>query len=416
MARKNREVVLADLRDEDDALEPADGLDAVGEADAEHPREYPVSQPDRSVSTVLLIEPPSPALKRVIDLLTRHGYRVLRTHGERGIYDAFRSERIHAVVLDYGRFGDASHGIVHRLRAMSPAVPILIRGAGLGPAQRLALIRELDVNGFHDGGDDSEALLELIETAVATSRCIERLSTEQELRGLALAKLCHNLRSPLHVIQGYAELLQNEGATADFENILDRVAEATDTAVGLVHDYLDLARLEEPGIAVRRERVDVDDLVADLEVLASRHIGKRPLRFTAAVPREGAFVYTDGDKLVRILEQLVANAAQFATTGDIELGVRFGSDYVDFVVSDQGPGIGETDGPFVFNPFHQRREEYLSSAPGQGVGLAIAQRLSALIGGTLQAERGERPGATFLLRLPGDSFAPSDYRRGQTLH
>ena len=101
-----------------------------------------------------------------------------------------------------------------------------------------------------------------------------------------------------------------------------------------------------------------------------------------------------------VLAQLLENAVKFSRAGTIELDVNDGPDAAQFVVRDVGPGIGAEALPALFDPFRQHPEMQETSTPGQGLGLAIARRLTDLLGGSLSVGRGEQGGAVFTLSIP----------------
>lgn len=356
--------------------------------------------PGEGAATILVVSDRRDALDALVPSLARENYRVLTAPNAKAALDDFLRERAHVVVIDHQQLDTGGTELVRRVRALAPAVSIIVQSSALTPEQRRDLIRDLDVNAIHNDREDPERVLEQVACALAATRCFERMRAEQEVRSLILAKLCHNLRSPLHVIQGYVEVMRGDPAAASFDEILFRVAGAADNAIGLLQDYLDLARLEAPGLLVRREDVAIDELVAEMRGLASRQIGERPLRLTTSIQTAGAMIRTDGEKLRAILAQLMANAIKFTPEGHIHLAVRAVPGRTNFALADTGPGISDQDLGTLFAPFQQRPNESLASMPGQGIGLAIAQRLAALIGASLTARRGKHGGAVFTLSVP----------------
>ena len=342
--------------------------------------------------------------------LERRGYRAIAVPdpGE-ALVAAARGHAV-AAVLYRGFVEAAAPELLGRLRAAMPLSPLIIAGPeGTTPVapEHNAICSE----------DDAPAhLADLVDCGVAVARSLGRSRAEHEVRSLILAKLCHDLRSPLHVIQGYTEVLRGDPAAAPFENILERLAGATDTAIGLIGDYLDLARLNAPGMAIRRERVDLEELVQDLRAAAELRIGKRPLAFEVSSAAARSYLYADGDILRAVLGQLLANAVKFTPSGAIRLSICGGHGETRFEVADQGPGISDAELPGLFTPFRQGAPGALSSTPGEGVGLAMASRLTALLGGSLAAARRRDGGALFTLRLPEGLHAYPQQARERVLH
>jgi signal transduction histidine kinase len=243
--------------------------------------------------------------------------------------------------------------------------------------------------------------LPLLRAALAAAQAFEHAHAELEARRLVLAKLCHDIRSPLHVVHGYTEIVRDDPKAAPFEHLLTRLDAAVDTAIGLVQNYVDLARLSTPGFVRYRERVDVDEILDEVRDAAVRQIGSRPLRFVTSVPAEGGYLYVDGEILRAVLLELVRNAVKFTAVGTIRLYVRTTGERTIFSVADSGPGIPDSDLLGLFVPFQQRADTRITSTPGQGVGLAMAERLSALMGGALAVTRTGPSGTTLTLSVPG---------------
>jgi signal transduction histidine kinase len=362
-------------------------------------------------ATILIADPLADSCAALRRGLSAEGHHVLSASTPEGALDAFVRERPQLVVVHERLLEGDGSDLVRRLRALAPLLPIVLATG----RRRRELLEEVAPQAVLREDDHPERALDVIDCVLATSRSIERVQAENDVRSLVLAKLCHSLRSPLHVIQGYTDILRDEPEAQSFDELLERLAGATETALELVRDYLDLARVEAPGPMVRRERVDVDTLLMEILNIAGRQIGDRPLRLTTSVPFAGTSLHTDGEKLRVILNQLLANAIKFSSEGDIRLTVRPLGDSTEFIVADRGPGIAREDRPVLFTPFRQKLHEELTSTPGQGVGLAIAERLSTLLGASLNVVPRDNGGTIVTLRIPAALIAQSA-GHARTLH
>ena len=202
------------------------------------------------------------------------------------------------------------------------------------------------------------------------------------------------------MIHGYAELLTQQQRTPLEADITLRLGAAADTALGLMQHYLDLASLEAPGIRVRSEPVDLGDLFEELRLFAARAIGDRPIRLITSAPPHGAVLCTDGAKLRAILTEVLSNAIKFTDRGHIHIDLVATRSSTQFVVRDPGNGIAQDDMPILFEAFRQHDTDAMSSTPGRGLGLAIALRLSVLLGAELTARRSAGDGTIVTLALP----------------
>jgi signal transduction histidine kinase len=350
--------------------------------------------------TILVVNDQEEPLVSVRSLLECEGYRVLAAADSAVALDLFVREHADILLIEQAMVERDSAQLLRRVRLLDDGVPVVVSGRALDAAHRRRLMRRFDLHGIYDQNTDSSMVLELIESALASSRRVRNARVARELRDLILVKFCHDLRNSLHVIRGYTEILCGDPETVSVEGILDRLGVASDTALGLAEDYLDLARLDASGVIVRREAVDIDALLDDLRALSSRQIGRRPVQFTTDVPFPGAVMCTDGEKVRATLAQLLANAIKFTPSGEVRLTVRSAPGRTDFVLTDAGPGIKQDALPDILSPVCQFRHDVAATAPGQGVGLAIALRLSALIGASLTATSDSGGAAIFTLSLP----------------
>lgn len=233
--------------------------------------------------------------------------------------------------------------------------------------------------------------LAVIARRWALAEVARRREAERGIRGDALARMgamvAHEIRNPLGVIRGSAELIRARGGTAlppaDRDALLDILGEA-DRLRRLTDDFLDLAR--DPAIAPAP--LDVSAVAGEAARTVSRSHG------SLAVHLEGDVrAHADPARLHQVLSNLLVNAAQAgARNAWVRADVHEGTARI--VVRDDGPGIDPTVRPRLFEPFATGRAE------GTGLGLALSRRIVERHGGTLRLLGVPAPGAAFELRLP----------------
>ncbi|HKU38291.1 MAG TPA: hybrid sensor histidine kinase/response regulator, partial [Polyangiales bacterium] len=213
-----------------------------------------------------------------------------------------------------------------------------------------------------------------------------------------LAKLGHELRSPLAPILTAVELLNQHPAVARERDVIDR---HTRHLARLVDDLLDISRVTRGFVELRSERVSLDSVLQRaLEIvnpLVSRN--RHTLRYATA---PGVWLQGDHVRLAQVFGNLLTNAAKFtAPGGTIELSIASLGDRVRVSVRDNGRGIARDKLAHIFQPFVQADRDLDALRGGLGLGLAIVDDLVKRHGGTISVHSdGPARGSTFTVDLP----------------
>ena len=240
------------------------------------------------------------------------------------------------------------------------------------------------------------ALVALALTAAAfqwaRSEARRRDGSERAARGEALAKMAamvaHEVRNPLGIIRGAAELIGARSgdrlAPSDAEALRD-ILEEVQRLNRLTQDFLDLAR--EPHLEATP--VELGELAAE----AARGLGHAWSAVEVRLDVPALRVQADPGRLRQVLANLLANACQ-AGAHHVQVSGRALDGSALLEIRDDGPGIAAEIAPRLFDPFASGR------VGGTGLGLAISRRIVERHGGTLELLEDGRPGAAFGLRLP----------------
>jgi len=241
------------------------------------------------------------------------------------------------------------------------------------------------------------------------------LAREHELRETAeeanrlkdefLAIMSHELRNPLNVILGYAELLLRMDEIKSAPH-LHRMADAVKrNAVAqskLIRDLLDLSRLRSGKLELNRETVSpVASIENAIETVRMDAEGKG-VAIKVEAPDDALFVRADPVRLEQIIWNLLNNSVKFTPAGGL-ITVRLEEENEEIVltVSDNGQGIDSSFLPHIFEIFRQADPGTSRAQQGMGIGLAVVQQLVELHGGSVAAySAGVGQGATFTIRLP----------------
>jgi signal transduction histidine kinase/ActR/RegA family two-component response regulator len=215
-----------------------------------------------------------------------------------------------------------------------------------------------------------------------------------------LAMLGHELRNPLSPIVTALELmkLRGDGTLTREQEVIDR---QTRHLIRLVDDLLDVSRITRGKVELRRQTVEVRDVLAKATEIASPLLEQRRHHFEVHAPPRGLRLDADEARVSQVVANLLTNAAKYTPPGGhISLSARReGADAV-IEVRDDGIGISSSLLPHIFDLFVQGRQSSDRAEGGLGLGLALVRNLVAMHGGTVQARSaGVGKGSTFTVRL-----------------
>ncbi len=231
-----------------------------------------------------------------------------------------------------------------------------------------------------------------------------RLAELDRLKAEFISIATHELKTPINVIGGYAELLET-GAYGDVatrqREVLASVREQTRVLTRLVNQLLDMSRLEAGGMQVHLEAADLravlEELRRSFEPLARQKHIDLVVQIEPSTPRA---VPLDAARVrEQLLGNLLSNALKFTPEGGrIRLRARGAPDAAVIEVSDTGVGIPPEKLPHIFDKFYQVGAEARSK--GAGLGLSIAREIVEAHGGGIEVESTPGRGTTFRISLP----------------
>jgi two-component system sensor histidine kinase BaeS len=253
-----------------------------------------------------------------------------------------------------------------------------------------------------------EGTTELAALADAFNQMAEQLAASRDAERAFLLSVSHELKTPLTAIRGYAEGLA-EGAFEPEEAAATITTEAR-RLERLVHDLLDLARMNRAEFAVRRDPVDLAEVVREA---ARRHEPTaRGLGVELAAHGAESWVEGDADRILQIASNLIENALRETPPGG---SVAVSADAAQLVVADTGPGIPEDDIPHAFERFYLYDKVGRDKPVGSGLGLAIVKQLATAMGGDVRVASGA-VGTTFTVSLRPQARRVDDLEVGPVQH
>jgi signal transduction histidine kinase len=227
-----------------------------------------------------------------------------------------------------------------------------------------------------------------------------------------LANISHELRTPLNAVINFARLMNEQihgplGAP-DYLEYARSIHDSGANLLRLIEQVLDFARSDAGGLTLSEQPVNLRGLLESVSRLLLPEASRSGIELRTSVPADLPAVLGDSARLRQVLVSLLTNALKFAagtSGGRVSLSARVLPDRggIEVLISDNGPGIGASDLARVLQPFERAADPTM---PGVGLGLALAQRLVSLHGGTLTLDSAPGRGTVARVRLPPDRVLP----------
>ncbi len=239
--------------------------------------------------------------------------------------------------------------------------------------------------------------------AVLVLNDITPLRRLEQVRKDFVANVSHELKTPITLIKGFAETLQDrsvrESPDAErFLGILFRNAERMDA---LVDDLLTLARLERPDAPpLRREPTRIRPLLENVAEAVESRRAERGSRLALSCPDDLEARVNEG-LLEQAVLNLTDNALKYSGAGaEVELAAREADGFLEILVRDDGPGIPARHLPRIFERFYRVDWARSREEGGTGLGLSIVRHIALAHGGEASVESREGAGSAFRIRVP----------------
>jgi signal transduction histidine kinase len=256
------------------------------------------------------------------------------------------------------------------------------------------------------------------QTVITSSRIVNGLQVqvlrdETELEGVrrardtVLANVSHEFRTPLAAQLASIELLREGLKTSPPEKLDELVLSlerGTLRLTRLIDNLLESVRIESGQLDVRRQSVELADVVEDARALVEALLLQRRQPLEVDVP-EGLELQGDATRLTQVFVNLIANASKFAPEGTaVRVGARADGKLISAWVEDAGPGVPDGDASSIFERF-KRGGSQEPEPGGLGLGLWISRSIVERHGGTITAGRTEAGFTRFTITLPTEPAA-----------
>lgn len=251
--------------------------------------------------------------------------------------------------------------------------------------------------------EDRRRNANLLRSQVATlENAVSRILSESKAKNDFIAVLAHELRNPLAPVVSAIDLLKlTEGRAKDETEMLTMMEGRMSTVRRLLDDLLDISRISEGKMAVKKEHIDVGTLVRRAILSTTHHFTERHQSLTVKPSKEPLFIQGDPVRIEQIFTNLLTNASRYSDSGDkIAVTVKKAGESAQITVTDTGMGIKPEDLEQIFTPFHQL-DIGAQVRKGLGIGLALVRSFVDMHGGSVVASsKGLGHGSQFVVTLP----------------
>lgn len=242
--------------------------------------------------------------------------------------------------------------------------------------------------------------------AVVVFHEISQLKSLEATRREFVANVSHEFRTPLAIIRGYVETLQEDPAPdpAMSQRALEVMHRHCLRLSFLIDDLLTITRLESQELPLQLQPVNLAEIADQTIRQLESRIREARAQITVDFPPQLPSVEADSWRIEQVFFNLLTNALRYGakpdTPAEIALRAWAQGGMVAIEVTDQGPGIPETDQPHVFERFYRVHKDRSRHAGGTGLGLSIVKNVVVAHGGHVEVKSQPGQGATFRIWLP----------------
>lgn len=235
------------------------------------------------------------------------------------------------------------------------------------------------------------------------NKMVEELGSIETMKTDFFSNVSHEMKAPLSVILSSLELIESGRLSPDeYDKQLQSAIAATQRMSDMIGNLLKLNKLEKQTIVPTMENYDLCDELCQCALTFEHIWEQKELDFEADM-EDSCYISADPDLMCMVWNNLLSNAVKFtAPGGQIVLTQKTEKDRVIISIKDTGCGMSEETQKHIFDKFYQGDTSHATE--GNGLGLALAQRIIQLMNGTITVESSPGQGSTFIVSLPKGSM------------
>lgn len=250
------------------------------------------------------------------------------------------------------------------------------------------------------------ALLFFFQKVEAMKKKMQKLELDAMIGRKAksgfLANITHEVRTPLHAILGTVQMLQNSALSVRQKKQVQDIFQAGENLLQMFDDMIDLARVDSADYSPNLSQEQFGEWLHHQCLHVKSFLNPQDIGLAVSVSPEGRYqVSADFEVLKRILFHLISNAFKFTEKGEVHLHADFShAEVVTITLKDTGSGLLEESMGQLFQPFWQENDHSDKSQQGVGLGLAVAKKMSLMVGAKITISSQKNVGTTLRLEYP----------------
>jgi len=264
--------------------------------------------------------------------------------------------------------------------------------------------RQVELSQALDDLMHANGQLALLNERIASYR--QAAEEARRSKEMFVARVSHEFRAPLNVIIGMVSLMVDSAQAYDSPipalamQQLEVIHRSCRHLAGMIDDVLDLSQSEGGRLILRREMVNLIELIESALVIVRPLLEAKALELHVNYPQEIPPIYCDRLRIRQVILNLLSNAVRYTEKGSITVDVSLENENVYISITDTGPGIALEDARRVFEPFSPVGQDIRRLHGGSGLGLSISKQFVELHDGAIGVESQPGQGSKFWFRLP----------------